>query len=707
LSSAYLKDYQSVKPAQIEWRDKLPYSLEFKDVYFSIDGAVEESAHVFIQGNQLEKDWQQANQEQFNLVELGFGSGLNFFNSANTWRKLLTESNSQRNQSNQTNKQLNYIAIEKRPFSLHDFNRCRKLWPQFNAISEHLSNNYPQPIFGRYKIHFPQINLNLILLFMPVEMALDDLIQESANRQNQLTIDHWFLDGFAPTNNPAMWQQENAEKIARLSHHKSRIASYSVAASVKNPLKNAGFNIQKRPGFGRKREMLTAILEQPSAPQQQSKIVNKWVNIKVEKPWFNWSQVCNKKSKQHTKIAIIGAGIAGCTSAYSLTKKGYYCQVFESSDRLASAASGASCGIFHPSLTADMNLASQLNWQAFQCLIQHLDCHQDADTDSKKLAKHWLTKGIFRLQSGEKTKQLLSMVNQLGIAETIQQTERKDGLFIHSAGALDMAKYCQNLIDLIPQSQLKLSLQHKVIEIKHNTKGWQLSAENNKSHQEHQFEHIIDCSGASQSVFSLIEKGFDHQTFENESHLTGGQTCLFQSQKLSQHIKQLICEKIYIIPLADSNFILGSTFDQKLHKELDFDSQRNLFEQLNQLLVKLQIPVLTQQQIKAIPLVGHRAVRRHSQDRLPIVGPAINRLKLVRDFNQLGQKRLARSQMDFYNYPGLWVNRAYGSHGLLYSMLCSQHLASLIGNEPSPLSTPLSHALHPARFIIRQLKRKG
>ena len=73
-----------IHKAQIEWKNNLPYSTEYEDIYFSPKSGVEESKFVFINGNNLFKSWEERKISAGNIVEIGFGTGLNFLL---TWQK--------------------------------------------------------------------------------------------------------------------------------------------------------------------------------------------------------------------------------------------------------------------------------------------------------------------------------------------------------------------------------------------------------------------------------------------------------------------------------------------------------------------------------------------------------------------------------------------------------------------------------------------
>ena len=56
-------------------------------------------------------------------------------------------------------------------------------------------------------------------------------------------------------------------------------------------------------------------------------------------------------------------------------------------------------------------------------------------------------------------------------------------------------------------------------------------------------------------------------------------------------------------------------------------------------------------------------------------------------------------------YPNLYLCTGLGSRGLSYAPLMAELLASEISGELPPLERELRQAVHPARFVIRDLKR--
>ncbi|MFT6735410.1 MAG: tRNA 5-methylaminomethyl-2-thiouridine biosynthesis bifunctional protein [Polaribacter sp.] len=702
MSSAQFKKFSLVKPAEIEWRSGLPYSLEFNDVYFSIHGAVEESTHVFIEGNQLTNDWDTNPEKDFTIAELGFGSGLNFLNTMFHWLE-------HRSKLKKNYQHINYLAIEKRPFTKNDLIKVSKIWPQFSYISERLIRDYPSQTYGRHQLVYPDWNLTLTLMWMPLEDALNDLIQESTSQKSKAKIDHWFLDGFAPLKNTSMWEEKNALKIAKLSNVGTRLATYSVAGAVKRPLIEAGFKIIKCKGFAKKREMLTAVL----LGEIQKEEVHKFVNIKYEKPWFNISN--NKKNKtSKPSIAIIGSGIAGCTTAYTLSNKGFNCDIYESNSQIAMGASGAAAGIFHPQLSSDMNLSSQFNWLAYLSLLRFLSSLTTQERDSLII-----NQGVLRfLENKQSKQQLIDLSSKLNLSHWIKDDFSISGkynlinerqiYFPHSA-ALDIPTLCQLYLDKIEKHSFNLYTDSTISDIVRENNLWQVHFNNDKKH----YQHVVFCGGANSQLLNRFNI--------MKTHTTRGQTCQINSSVLGKAIIQTLSEQIYLVPQKNTSkqhlnqqtnqFQIGASFERLEHSakldsfELKGESQKDILTKCYKLLKELSISSFRKSEIEQTPLNGTVGYRLHSNDRLPLVGPAIDKDSLETTFSNFGQKRILRDSLSTYNQSGLWVNTAYGSHGLLYSLLSSQHLSSLMSNSISPLESKVSNILHPARSLIKRLNQ--
>jgi tRNA 5-methylaminomethyl-2-thiouridine biosynthesis bifunctional protein len=226
---------QITAQATLEWRNGLPYSTAFDDVYFSSDDGLLETEYVFIQGNALVNRWQSLADNNFTIMETGFGTGLNFLCACKVWLEFAP-----------ANAVLDFTSVEKYPLSHADMHKALQHWPALKPISDKLLAQYTTLLnTGTATLFNDRIRLQV--LFGDATDCLSKLDTKT---------DAWFLDGFAPSKNPQMWQQALFEKMARLSHSKTTFATFTSAGVVRRGLVAAGFKVNKQPGFGKKREMI-------------------------------------------------------------------------------------------------------------------------------------------------------------------------------------------------------------------------------------------------------------------------------------------------------------------------------------------------------------------------------------------------------------------------------------------------------------------
>ncbi len=213
----------------IKWiSNNTPVSSIFDDIYFSTDNGLEESKVVFIDGIDAPQIWE--NKNNFTICELGFGTGLNLFNTMKFW---IETTNSQQH--------LTYIATEKYPLEEDEIKKA-VYWPELKPYVDAFLPQYPS-------------DLNILF---DGRVTVKLLFGDSAKMlsEQKFMVDAWYLDGFAPRKNPDMWSGDIFSQIERLSHHGSRVATFTAAGFVRRALSEKGFRMSKRAGYGKKREML-------------------------------------------------------------------------------------------------------------------------------------------------------------------------------------------------------------------------------------------------------------------------------------------------------------------------------------------------------------------------------------------------------------------------------------------------------------------
>lgn len=337
-----------ITPAKIAWQtddagNQVPVSGEFGDVYFSHADGLAESRHVFLAHNQLpERLANLADKQCFTVAELGFGTGLNFLATWQLWRQLRAQ------QPHLTSVRLHFITTEKYPIPLNDLTQILSLWaqraPELAELIEEFLANYPPLIAGCHRLSFIEdsITLDIWLGDAGDSLASLDALDTSNILDNDSAIkrpyvDAWFLDGFAPSCNETLWAESIFTQMQRLSRTGTTAATYSCAGIVKRGLQTHGFSIKKVKGFGRKREMLTAIM----AYNANSLALNDDNNISI---------LPNPLSHIPSHIVVIGAGVAGLLTAWTLANRGMTVTIVDKVAPLA-GASGNPRALLAPNMT--------------------------------------------------------------------------------------------------------------------------------------------------------------------------------------------------------------------------------------------------------------------------------------------------------------------------------------------------------------------
>jgi len=300
----------AVEPATLRFNEGTPYSEAFGDVYHSAHGGPEQARFVFLDGNQIPRRW--AGRERFVILETGFGFGLNFLA---TWQAFRGQPG-----------KLHYVAIEKHPYSLQDLRTLHARYPEFEELAARLHSAWPPLVPGGHRAEL-EPNVVLTLFFADVSIA----------RDLRLKADAFYLDGFAPAKNPDMWTPQLMRALSRLAAPGATAATWSVAGPVRHALEATGWEVEKRQGFGHKKEMLCARYpkghEEPVRPPRRA--------------------------------TVIGAGLAGAAVCERLCARGWEVTLHERHAEPAAEASGNHAGSFHPVATPDDSLFARLTRAGF------------------------------------------------------------------------------------------------------------------------------------------------------------------------------------------------------------------------------------------------------------------------------------------------------------------------------------------------------
>ncbi len=224
-------------PARLAYaEDGTPWSLEYGDVYHSTQGGIAQAQYVFLHGNGLPERWAAA--PRFTVLETGFGFGLSFLATWHAWQE-----------DPRRCARLHFVSAERHPFSAQDLAVLHAPHAELAPLASELRDAWPMLVPGLHRLEFEQGRVVLTLALGDAARLLPQL---------RLAADAVFLDGFAPAKNAQMWSPELMKAVARLCAPGATAATWSVAASVRESLRAAGFAAEKRRGFARKSEMLVA-----------------------------------------------------------------------------------------------------------------------------------------------------------------------------------------------------------------------------------------------------------------------------------------------------------------------------------------------------------------------------------------------------------------------------------------------------------------
>ena len=364
-----------------------PHSARYDDTYYSGEDGWAECAHVFLDGNRLAERFAALNEGAVFVVgELGYGTGLNVAAAMTAFAA-----------RGHGRGRLAVFTVEGHPldraaFAAHAASASAR-WPEAGAALTALSDAYPEPRDGFVQTR-PAPDVTLTIGFG--EAA--DVLARARCR-----ADAWFLDGFSPARNPGMWTAEVLGAVARLSKPDATAATFTVAGAVRRGLAEAGFAVAKAPGFGRKREMLTATLERRPPARAASR------DAAPDAP-------------PGGPVAVMGAGIAGAATAWHLARLGQRVTVFDPGGPGA-GASGNPGGLVTPRVEAADTPIARFYRDAYAYALGFY-------AEAAPSAFAWAGATV-RMEAGRAGKVLAS-----GLWAGSELEARPDGLFAPDAGVL-------------------------------------------------------------------------------------------------------------------------------------------------------------------------------------------------------------------------------------------------------------------------------
>lgn len=641
-----------------------PYSSRFGDSYHSrsrhqdetVSGeAGAESRFVFLEGSDLPGRW--ADRADFTIAELGFGAGRNFLATWHLWRSFRDQGSAAAPQ------QLHYVGIEGHPPAPELQRSMLRQFTEYGALAEELVLLRVPRYSSVQRVVLEHGSLLLTLAFGDAERILPQL---------ELAADSWFLDGFAPKVNPSMWSPTLLHEVVRHSRPGCTYATYSAAAAVRRTLADLGVNVSQRSGFAGKKEMLAGVL--PEGPGGQAKERRTFV-----------------KRGSRFDIAVLGGGIAGCAAAAVAAARGARVALIEGRASLAATASGNRAAIVMPQIAVKPDLRSRFYLAAYYLLLRELD--RLASATGAPLLR---STGVLQLLTSTRLIRLAEELPALRLPpETIalldqREAEERAGvslsgpaLLYAEGGFLDAPRLCETLVSA-SGGAVRLCLGTGETSLERGDGKWEVR--NGTADSIAVADAVILATGA---YCPALDSAFGLPIRWNR-----GQVAEVRESAASSKIRTVLCYDGYLTPAVGGRHLIGATYEHDARSD-EFDPGC-----LDELLERLERAV-PQLGLSSPAVSGRSALRATTRDRLPLAGPVPDPVI----FRELCAEGGCRTIPPAAMVPGLYVTAGHGSRGVVSALLAAEILAHHLFGEPSPVETDLLDAVHPARFLARDIRR--
>ena len=644
--------------------DGTPRSREHDDIYHPRSGALAQARHVFLDGDRTAERWH--GRDRFVVLETGFGLGNNFLATWAAWRADPSRC-----------RRLHFLSIESMPPSRADLASMVRD-PVLQPLADALASRWPPLTWNLHRLAFDDGAVELLLAFGDVASWLP---------QMAASVDAFFLDGFAPARNPAMWDARLYKAMARLAAPHASVATWTAARGVREGLRSAGFEVALSPGCNGKRDITRAVFAPAFVPRPSP------------------GRVAARRASQSGSggdepVVIVGAGLAGCSLAAALAEHGRASLLLDRASEIASGASGNSAGLFHGVVHAGDGRHARLHRAAALAA---------RETVERARAIHGVAgsvDGLLRVDPDAAVdgSSLQAIVDRLVVppdyvrALSAGEASARAGVTLAApawhypgGGWVDPRALCRSwLADAGSLASTRLGI--RIAALRRDGERWSL----------------LDAEGgvvttASTVVFCTANGSFDERGPSPwPMRRQRGQLSAVRASDAPQATVPTlpISGSGYVLPAIDGTVWFGSTsrWDDDDPTVRDTDHRDNL--------ERWQRLVGTPQRTDAA-LWGRTSWRWVSGDRLPIIGAVPAELLDGIDAGRRGEVPSRREQPRFVaRAPGLFVFAALGSRGIALAALGGRLLAATITGAPSVVEADLIDAVDPARFVSRRFRRE-
>jgi tRNA 5-methylaminomethyl-2-thiouridine biosynthesis bifunctional protein len=640
-------------PERIEWQDDgtpggSPYNPRFGDRYRSELGGLTQARGVFLHGCGLPAAW--ANEPQWTILETGFGLGLNFLLTWQAWKADPLRP-----------RMLHFASVEAFPASAADVLRAASAHPELATFADQLQRQLWGLLPGLHRLVFEGGRVLLTLCIGDARAML---------RQQSFEADSVYLDGFSPERNPELWDLPACKAVARCCRRGTRIATWTVARSVRDALTQCGFTVKKCPGSPPKRDRLEGEFNPDWEPRKSTP---------------------TPPRVAPSRCVVIGAGLAGAAVAASLARRGWQVTVLDAAAGPASGASSLPAGVLAALVSPDDSLLSRLSRSGVRATLQQAEALLNTGSDwnptgvlersldhPRALPPAWLHKGADAAHDWVQPASVAQLA-ACGLAAN-------DKALWHARGGW-----------MRPASLVKAWLASPGVHFRGTAIATRLVRRADVWTVLGEWGDELACAEfvvlAAGHASAALASSADAATASRELALQairGQVTWGPLTADAAKHIPAFPVNGhgslISALPLPGGEpgqlaWLAGSSYerDSASTEVRAADDQHNL-GRLRTLLPDVAKRVAGKD--AKLSVSAWAGVRCATPGRLPALGPVSSDRHGANDL------------------PGLWVCTGLGSRGLTFAALCGEVLAARLHGEPLPITQKLADALLPAFIAV-------
>lgn len=664
----------------VSWtHDGVPISDRFDDVYYSRDDPVGEVKHTFLKGVDFEALC--SSRKRLVVGETGFGTGLNFLEARRVWERRALPGNT-----------FDWISVEKFPMSVDDMRKAHLRFGEcYATLAEELRRAWPGDVPGVHRVQLCRGRIRLILLIGDVAEML---------RAQNFCADAWFLDGFDPKKNEEMWTDDTIREVTRLSApHRTCLATFTVAGTVRRGLKRYGWDVKKADGFGRKRECLRATLTSSSSSLSR-----------VEEPWYAPPEPISTDAS----VVVLGAGLAGLATMRALRESaGIRAKLL--SFRTKVMSSELPFALIAPKLNRGDDAYSAFNRQIYHDAVRVLDTLDENVWVCRSrrrglLIPHYNCEDRIREQQSlvKKLEWPDAELSLLSRDEVRHRTHGRHaasgGLWLPRAGTVDTSRLRESLLTDDDEHE---SLDAPVAALESHPNGT-ISLIDVHGKVVSTSDYVIVATGASSA--NLLPPNV--QGSKHAIRRSMGRVLFVEELANSSMVPQMSTLRMrqqgggYVTTSDDhGSFVVGADVRRLRRDEHDSLMEEESIASDDVLLERLRrsLSIYPENVRRASVWCG---VRSDTIDHMPMAGPIQDGTFFTDEYANLARGRSTVSSMRRARYEGgLYALTGLGSRGFQCAFLLADTIAATMSGRPLALEESVRCALLPSRFQVRDMVR--